>query len=149
MKEYSIKQVSELLQMPKDTLRYYDKLKMVSPSRGENRYRYYTERDILDLQYIETLKYADFSLAEIRLFLSFMRSLASAEGCDSIERLFEDKKAEYQQKIKTFKPMIVLVDRMLDVKKQIASPDDVIKANQLVVSVFNDIRGEQRGRSKK
>ena len=84
MKEYSIQQVSEVLQMPKDTLRYYDKLKLVSPSRGENRYRYYTERDILDLQYIETFKYADFSLAEIRLFFSFMRFLTSAEDCDSV-----------------------------------------------------------------
>lgn len=40
MKKYSIQQVSELLHMPKDTLRYYDKLELVSPSRGENRYRF-------------------------------------------------------------------------------------------------------------
>ena len=147
MKEHSIQHVSELLQMPKETLRYYDKLKLVSPSRGENRYRYYTEQDILDLQYVETFKYADFSLAEIRLFFSFMRSLASAEDCDYIERLFEDKKIEYQQKIETYKAMMVLVDRMLNVKKQIATPDDVIKANELVVNIFQDIRGEQSGQS--
>ncbi len=141
MKEYSIQQVSELLRMPKDTLRYYDKLKLVSPSRGENRYRYYTEQDILDLQYIETFKYADFTLAEIRQFFNYMRSLASAEDCDNIEQLFEDKKTEYTQKIKTYKTMVVLVDKMLNVKKEIASPDDIVKANELVVRVFQDIKG--------
>jgi Predicted transcriptional regulators len=149
MKNYSVHAVAKLLHMPKDTLRYYDKLGLVSPSRGENRYRYYTERDILDLQYIETFKYADFSLAEIRQFFNYMRSLASTEDCDNIELLFEDKKAEYKQKIKAYKTMILLIDKMLSVKKQIASPGDVIKANELVVRVFQEIREEQSGRNEK
>lgn len=140
MKKYSIQQVSELLHMPKDTLRYYDKLELVSPSRGENRYRYYTEKDILDLQYIETMKYADFTLAEIRQFFNYKRSLVSEEDCLNIERLFEDKKLEYKQKIKAYKAMVTLVDRMLHVKGQIESPDDMVKANELVVSMFQEIR---------
>lgn len=63
MKSHSIRQTSELLLIPKDTLRYYDKLKLVSLSRDDYRYRSYTEQDILDLQYIETMQYADFILA--------------------------------------------------------------------------------------
>jgi DNA-binding transcriptional MerR regulator len=117
MKQYSIRQASELLKMSKDTLRYYDKLGLVSPARGENRYRYYTEQDILYLQYIETFKYADFSLAEIRQIFNYMRALTSAKDCDNIEQLFEAKKAEYKQKIKTYKTMLLLVDKMLRVKK--------------------------------
>lgn len=140
MKKYSIRQVSELLHMPKDTLRYYDKLELVSPSRGENRYRYYTEQDILDLQYIETMKYADFTLAEIRQFFSYLRSLASDDDCLNIERLLEDKKLEYKQKINIYKSMVTLVDEMLHVKNQIKSPDDIGKANELVVSVFQKIK---------
>ena len=140
MKEFSVRQVSALLQIPKDTLRYYDKLQLVSPTRGENRYRYYTQQNMLDLQYIEILKYADFSLSEIRLFFNYMRSLASAEDCDNIEKLLADKKTVYLQKIKAYKAMIVLVDKMLAVKKQIASPDDVVMANELVTSVFQTIR---------
>lgn len=65
-------QASELLHMPKDTLRYYDKLGLVSPSRGENLYRCYTEQDILDLQYIETMKYADLP------WLKFANSLTTS-----------------------------------------------------------------------
>lgn len=140
MKKYSILQVSEILHMSKDTLRYYDKLKLVSPSRGENRYRYYTEQDILDLQYIETMKYANFTLAEIRQFFNYLRSLASNDDCLNIERLLEDKKLEYKQKINIYKSMVTLVDEMLHVKNQIKSPDDIGKANELVVSVFQKIK---------
>ena len=140
MEKYSIQQVSELLHMPKDTLRYYDKLELVSPSRGENRYRYYTEQDILDLQYIETMKYADFTLAEIRQFFNYQRSLASEDDCLNIERLFEDKKSEYKQKIKVYMAMVALVDKMLHVKSQIESSDDLWKVNELVVSVFQKIK---------
>lgn len=140
MKTYSIQQVSELLHIPKDTLRYYDKLELVSPSRGENRYQYYTEQDVLDLQYIEAMKYADFTLAEIRHFFHYKRSLASEEDCIMIERLLEDKKLEYKQKIKAYEAMFALVDKMLHVKSQIEAPDDIVKANELVVSVFQEIK---------
>lgn len=142
MKKYSIQQVSEHLHIPKDTLRYYDKLKLVSPSRGENRYRYYTEQDMLDLQYIETMKYADFTLAEIRQFFNYQRSLASEEDCLNIERLLEDKKLQYKQKIKVYKTIATLVDNMLQVKRQIESSDVLAKANELVVSLFQKIKEE-------
>jgi DNA-binding transcriptional MerR regulator len=141
MKNYSIQQASELLLIPKDTLRYYDKLKLVSPFRGNNRYRSYTEQDILDLQYIETMKYADFTLAEIRQFFNYKRSLCSEDDCSNIQRLFEDKKFEYKQKIKAYQAMVTLVDKILDIKSQIESPDDIVKANELVIRVFKDIKG--------
>ena len=141
MKKYSIQQVSELLHMPKDTLRYYDKLGLAAPSRGENLYRYYTEQDILDLQYIETMKYAYFTLAEIRQFFNYKRSLCSEDDCSNIQRLFEDKKLEYKQKIKAYQAMVALVDKILDIKSRIEAPDDMAKANELVVSVFQDIKG--------
>lgn len=37
-KLYSIQEVSRLLGIPKDTLRYYDPIGIVSPSREDNRY---------------------------------------------------------------------------------------------------------------
>lgn len=149
MKQYSVHQVSELLHMPKDTLRYYDKLGLVSPSRGENRYRSYTEQDLLDLKYIETMKFADFTLAEIRQFFNYKRSVATEDDCLHIQQIFEDKKLEYQQKIKAYKNMIKLVDQALDVKKRIESPDDMVKANELVSNVFQDIKGISGGSHEK
>ena len=141
LKEYSIQQVAEILHIPKDTLRYYDKLKLVSPSRGENRYRYYTEKDVLELKYIKTMKYADFTLAEIIQFFSYMRSLASEEDCSNIEQMLKNKKLEYKQKIKAYEAMETLVDKMIHVKNQIESPDDIVKANELIGSVCKNMKG--------
>jgi len=140
--QYSIQQVSALLQISKDTLRYYDKLGLVSPQRGENGYRAYSGQDILDLQYVEVMKSADFSLSEIRQFFQSMRSLVSAEDCENIARLLDAKKVEYTQKIQTYQAMLAFVAEMQRVKGQIASPADLEKANALVKRIFWELRGE-------
>ncbi|MDG0795177.1 MerR family transcriptional regulator [Cohnella ginsengisoli] len=70
---YSIRQVSNLLCIPKDSLRYYDKLGLVSPKRGENNYRYYDDQDLIDLRYIEVMKFCGFSLSEIHELFQLKR----------------------------------------------------------------------------
>jgi DNA-binding transcriptional MerR regulator len=53
------------------TLRFYDRKGLLKPSsRNEYGHRYYTERDLMQLQKILTLKYMDFSLEEIAAFIS-------------------------------------------------------------------------------
>ncbi|MGE7826887.1 MerR family transcriptional regulator [Paenibacillus sp. NPDC093718] len=46
-KLYSIQEVSQLLGISKDTLRYYDRIGIVSPSRENNRYRRYSKNDLI------------------------------------------------------------------------------------------------------
>ncbi|MDR1094439.1 MAG: MerR family transcriptional regulator [Clostridiales bacterium] len=146
MKGNSVQEVSAALGIPKDTLRYYDKLGLVSPRRGENKYRRYTDRDMLDLQYVEILKYADFSLVQIRQFFNYMRCLASAGDCDNIQKMFERKKANYIQRIKTYKAMLGLVERILETKNKIKSPLDIGIADDFVTNIF---KGIERGRHEK
>ena len=143
VEQYTIKQTSELLKLPKDTLRYYDKLTLVSPKRSENRYRYYTEQDILDLQYIEILKYANFTLAEIQQFFQYKRAYGTDTSGIGLTRLFEDKKQEFQQKIKTYKTLITLVDKTLHLKKQVSAPDNTVEFNALVSSLFEKLRSDK------
>ncbi len=53
------------------TLRYYDRQKLLSPSRRSDAgYRLYTDEDVVRLQHILGLKFLGFSLAEIRACLS-------------------------------------------------------------------------------
>ncbi|MDL2254249.1 MerR family transcriptional regulator, partial [Ruminococcaceae bacterium OttesenSCG-928-I18] len=66
MKTYTVKQVSDMLKMPKDTIIYYDRLGIVSPVRGENGYRTYTDKDIRELKYVEVSKRNNFALQEIK-----------------------------------------------------------------------------------
>lgn len=37
--------------------------------------------------------------------------------------------------------MVALVNQVLRIKSQIESPDDMVKANELVISVFQEIKG--------
>ena len=64
--DFTVKQIAELTGVTADTLRYYDKEGIVSPKRHENGYRYYDEKDVKALKYLVVLKYAQFSLAEVR-----------------------------------------------------------------------------------
>ena len=140
MKHYSIHQTSNMLKISKDTLRYYDKIGLVSPSRKENRYRYYTDQNILDLQYVEVMKKTDFTLSEIQQFFNYQCSLTSKKDCEGIEQLLTNKKFQYQQKIQTYQTMLTLIDKMIHTKKQISSPNQMNKANELITNTFQKIK---------
>lgn len=64
---YKISEVSKILNIPIDTLRYYEKEGIIQPQKFENsKYRYYDAWDInflLDYKYYRSL---EFSLAEVR-----------------------------------------------------------------------------------
>ncbi|MEK5641031.1 MerR family transcriptional regulator [Paenibacillus sp. FSL R5-0378] len=65
-KNFILQEASRILGIPKDTLRYYDRLGIVSPTRENNRYRRYSRNDLIDLMNIQIMQYADFSLDEIK-----------------------------------------------------------------------------------
>ncbi|RND62444.1 HTH-type transcriptional regulator AdhR [Lacticaseibacillus paracasei] len=52
----------------KDTLRFYEKIGLIVPSRGENHYRDYTPDDVVKLQITRNLKAVGLSLNEIPQF---------------------------------------------------------------------------------
>ena len=66
---YFIKQVSELSGVSVRTLHHYDNIGLLSPQKGENGYRYYSEKDLSYLQTILYYKYLGFSLKEIQSLL--------------------------------------------------------------------------------
>lgn len=67
MKHYLIGDVAKLLPISKDTLRYYDKLGIVSPKKfSHNNYRYYTKEDLLALSYVLILRDLELPLEEIK-----------------------------------------------------------------------------------
>jgi DNA-binding transcriptional MerR regulator len=52
----SIKEFSDFTGLPESTLRYYDKIGLLSPElRGENRYRYYTPMQAFTVEYLKVL----------------------------------------------------------------------------------------------
>ncbi|MDF2921620.1 MAG: transcriptional regulator, MerR family [Paenibacillaceae bacterium] len=89
-----------MLQIPKDTLRYYDRIGIVSPSRRENRYRKYSRDDLIDLMNIQIMQYADFALDEIRGRFSFHKlDHIDPAYCEEVASFLDAKNAEMRKKI--------------------------------------------------
>ncbi|NMA18071.1 MAG: MerR family transcriptional regulator [Clostridiaceae bacterium] len=66
-----IKEFANLCQCSTQTLRYYDRIKLLSPAYvdDENGYRYYERNQLYDYIKIKNLQLADFSIAEIKNLL--------------------------------------------------------------------------------
>ena len=82
-----------------DTLRYYDKSELASPSaRAGNGYRLYTTDDIHKLQFIRRAKTVGFSLESIRELLK-IRLNKSASSCEHVKDVTARKLTEVTEKI--------------------------------------------------
>lgn len=88
---FTIGQVSRMLSIPADTLRFYDRTGLLSPeTRGENRYRYYSLAQIETLITIKVMREMGTSIQRIRRILS-------VGGLCEARELVAEKRAEIQR----------------------------------------------------
>lgn len=66
---YKISEISKLYGIGVDSLRYYEKLGILTPHRDTNGYRLYNLNDIYKLNIIRDLRQLDFSMAQIKEYL--------------------------------------------------------------------------------
>lgn len=90
---WTIKQISSITGIPADCLRYYDKIGILSPKREDNGYRSYEQKDLEKIKYIEVMKYAQFSLAEISQVLERFEEEPNDE-CNKASKELLSKKVE-------------------------------------------------------
>lgn len=90
------------------TLRYYEKIGLVSPSRRTNNYRVYTAQTLRDLEFIQRAQSMGFSLGEIGEILDAQRKklIDCADGATIISR----KMAEVKDKIANLKSIYRYLD---------------------------------------
>jgi DNA-binding transcriptional MerR regulator len=81
----NIGQAAELSNLPAKTIRYYEDIELVTPERGDNGYRKYSEKDIHRLRFVQRARSLGFSIEECRLLLS--RPWRSTRWAKSIARL--------------------------------------------------------------
>lgn len=110
MSGYSINQICKLLSISKETLRYYDKINLVSPLREENRYRYYSDNDVVDLMYVQVMRFAGFSLSEIKEILVIRKNPLCRAGAEDSINFLENKKEENLKKIQYLKDVVGLLE---------------------------------------
>ena len=76
---YSIKVIAEKTGKTTRALRYYEQLGILTPdSRTEAGYRLYSERSLIQIEWIDKLNRIGFSLPEIKTFLSDFESMETA-----------------------------------------------------------------------
>lgn len=68
---HKIGEVTEMLGLTADTLRYYEKIHLVPPVQRNNGIRLYSQKDVSRLRFIKRAQKMGFSLNEIAQLLSF------------------------------------------------------------------------------
>ena len=112
--KYSIGQFAELSGFSIDTLRYYEKQKLLFPSRDKNNLRFYTEKDVAWISFISRLKKTGMSIKEMQKYAKLRyagdqtipeRLVLLFNQLDNLheeEKKINDNIAFVEQKIKTY-----------------------------------------------
>jgi Cu(I)-responsive transcriptional regulator len=61
---------AEKANLPAKTIRYYEDIKLIKPSRAENGYRDYSDGDVHRLRFLQRARSLGFTIEECRLLLS-------------------------------------------------------------------------------
>lgn len=90
----TIKEVEQYLEVPRATVRFYEKEGLISPERGGNGYRDYSEEDVERLRKIIVFRKLGMSLPDIEDVLDGAKPLseAVAENIVNLERQIEELK---------------------------------------------------------
>lgn len=90
---YKISEISKLYNIGVDSLRYYERLGILTPRRDTNGYRLYDLGDLYKLNIIRDLRSIDFSMAQIKDYLD-QQSIANTLELLHKEQLFLQEKLE-------------------------------------------------------
>ena len=142
---WTIRQTTEATGLSADTLRYYEKEGIISPKRHENGYRYYDDSDISALKNIVVMKYAHFTLAEMKSMEELYTREASTECNEICRRILNAKISELNQAIQNYRGIVTLLESLLPMVESIdtyLSNEDRI--DEFLDQIFNDVRNSQR-----
>ena len=116
---YTIKQLADLANVSRRTLRYYDQIDLLKPTAvADNNYRYYDQEAILRLQQIRFYQELDFSLDDIRKILD-------KSDFNALQSL-QTQKAALQQQAERLNRLIKTIDNtilLLEGKRQMDNKD--------------------------
>jgi len=142
-KLYSIQEASQILGVSKDTLRYYDRIGIVSPFRGDNQYRKYSKNDLIDVMNIQIMKYADFSLDEIKGKFSFHR-LESVDLAyyEEVAEFIDAKNKETRRKINHLEKVSQLLTMTSETLRDFNHENDQRLA-EFARELYKDIQGDE------
>lgn len=99
----NIGQASDATGLPAKTIRYYEDISLIRPSRANNGYREYDGKDVHRLAFIQRSRSLGFSIEECRSLLSLYEDKARASA--DVKALATEKIAEIDRKLKELKSL--------------------------------------------
>lgn len=132
MKQYTPSELAKLSGVTPRTIRYYDQRGLLKPeSRNDEGYRLYGSDALLRMQRITMLKFAGFSLGEIRDALE-------VTGPEDLWQLLQDQKQLITQRIEQLEEIVNLLDELG--QADAADPDTLARSMQLVRKINHTAR---------
>lgn len=108
---YKVQQVAKILNIPISTLHYYEKRKLITPRRGKNSYRYYSDEDLRTIRLILLMRHYHFSIDEIKKILrNFHSTHNHMEAAENSKIFFSKKIEELQEIIQGYLAIIELIN---------------------------------------
>jgi len=103
---YSIGQVARICSISVQTVRYYDKIGLVTPSYTDKLtgYRYYSNRELLYIKIVQDMKLFDFSLEDIGAMLK-------SDSLDSMVSRLRSKQQETLEEIDRLKNTVKSIEQ--------------------------------------
>ncbi|MFW1851751.1 MerR family transcriptional regulator [Acinetobacter guillouiae] len=92
-----IGELSEQLNLSRDTIRFYEKLDLIRPLTRNNGYKDYSKQDLQQLQLIQVAKNLGFTLAEIKQILDLVN--VNEIPAEQFHMILKDKLSVIDEKI--------------------------------------------------
>ncbi|MDO6584219.1 Cu(I)-responsive transcriptional regulator [Salipiger sp. 1_MG-2023] len=108
----NIGQVSERAGLPAKTIRYYEDIGLIAPSRSENGYRDFSKQDLHKLAFLARARALGFSIEDCRTLLGLYND-QSRESAD-VKRLAQDHLAQIEDKIAQLQDMHDTLAKLVD-----------------------------------
>ena len=96
---YKIHEIAQLCGIGVDSLRYYERLGILTPSRDTNGYRLYALKDMYKLNVIRDLRQLGFSMAQIKAYLEKQSVDNTLAMLEQEEQLLQRRLLETQRRI--------------------------------------------------
>ena len=118
----TIKELEQELEIPRATIRFYEKEHLIAPKRSENSYREYSEEDVITLKKIIILWKIGLSVCDIKNLL---------DGTFTLQPLLEKNISELQNQIKELEGAISVCQIMQDRNEEISGLDTTLYWNEI------------------
>lgn len=111
---YSIKEISQLVNMSAHTIRYYEKIGLLPKAeRNENKYRVYMTEDVDRLKLISCIKKTGMPLEEIKPYLDMDLDGDLSDYPNLVEMALNHKK-KVEKQIEDLQIVVDFIDRKLE-----------------------------------